>query len=640
MPTNLFSQIDSSRILFDISPNPQVLLNKKYLIVEVNEEFSKVMGYSKEEMLNNPVSSIFANIQEYIEASALFTRDNKLKNFEMIPKIVDGSIQYMLLNIRQIIDQRQDFLGYLLTFTEYTAIKNVMEYTRLIIETSPNPQIFLNINNEISDLNKQLLKVTGYQREDLIGNPVSIVFRDHEQYRAANIILRKEGQLKDFEMIPKSRDGTIFHMLLNIKPMIDKNETVLGSLLTFTDITSLRKAIEVVEQITGDVYSSNTLEERTNNSQPKKNQQDLASINQIKMEAELKKRSHDLDERIKELQCLYGIDKILENEGLSVNEIFQNIVSILPAGWQFPEITRAKIEFDGIAYISAQYINTNWKQRNNIRINGEIRGYIEVFYLKKMPNASEGPFLREERHLIDAITERIETVFEKKLEEKARKQAEEKLQEHARRLENSLKEKEVLLSEIHHRVKNNLQLIFSLILLQEQYVTDEKLQLMYRDFKNRVKAMSQIHETLYSSGDITKINFNAYIQEIITNLIHSYYIETNVVKLDISIEQIDISFNKTILCGLIVNEVVSNVLKYAFPDNKKGKLKVKIRKNKKNGNITINIQDNGVGFPLEFDYLKTDTLGLRIVTSLSKQLKGSISMKNENGVKFNLSFQE
>ncbi|WP_371801720.1 histidine kinase dimerization/phosphoacceptor domain -containing protein [Candidatus Lokiarchaeum ossiferum] len=640
MPTNLFSQIDSSRILFDISPNPQVLLNKKYLIVEVNEEFSKVMGYSKEEMLNNPVSSIFANIQEYIEASALFTRDNKLKNFEMIPKIADGSIQYMLLNIRQIIDQRQDFLGYLLTFTEYTAIKNVMEYTRLIIETSPNPQIFLNINNEISDLNKQLLKVTGYKRKDLIGNPVSIVFRDHEQYRAANIILRKEGQLKDFEMIPKSRDGTIFHMLLNIKPMIDKNETVLGSLLTFTDITSLRKAIEVVEQITGDVYSSNTLEERTINSQPKNNQQDLASINQIKMEAELKKRSHDLDERIKELQCLYGIDKILENEGLSVNEIFQNIVSILPAGWQFPEITRAKIEFDGIAYISAQYINTNWKQRNNIRINGEIRGYIEVFYLKKMPNASEGPFLREERHLIDAITERIETVFEKKLEEKARKQAEEKLQEHARRLENSLKEKEVLLSEIHHRVKNNLQLIFSLILLQEQYVTDEKLQLMYRDFKNRVKAMSQIHETLYSSGDITKINFNAYIQEIITNLIHSYYIETNVVKLDISIEQIDISFNKTILCGLIVNEVVSNVLKYAFPDNKKGKLKVKIRKNKKNGNITINIQDNGVGFPPEFDYLKTDTLGLRIVTSLSKQLKGSISMKNENGVKFNLSFQE
>ena len=475
LPPNPLSQIESCRVIFEISPNPLLLLDEQYNIVEINNEFSQIMGCPKTKLLNKPISTIFANSTEFDEASTLLNRTNQLSNFAMTPNTCDGSDLFVLLNVRQIIDDKKVFFGYLLSFTEYTASK---------------------------------------------------------------------------------------------------------------------------------------------------------------------KRSHDLDERIKELKCLYGLDQILEKTELPIQQIFQNIVDFLPSGWQYPDHAQSKVEFDQKSYISKGYQSSKWKQRNNILIKGIIRGYIEIVYLKKMPNSFEGPFLREERHLINAITERIETVFEKRVEEQARMEAEAQLQEHAHRLEISLKEKEVLLMEINHRVKNNLQLIFSLILLQEQYVTDEKLQLMYRDFKNRVKAMSQIHETLYSSGDITKINFEAYIQEIVTNLFNSYYIKENTIDLTVKIEQIELSFNKTILCGLIVNEIVSNVLKYAFPDNQKGKLLVKIKKYKRNDQISIKIQDNGVGLPSNVDYTNTDTLGLRIVTSLSKQLKGKLSMESKDGVKFELLFHE
>lgn len=204
----------------------------------------------------------------------------------------------------------------------------------------------------------------------------------------------------------------------------------------------------------------------------------------------------------------------------------------------------------------------------------------------------------------------------------------------------SLKEKEILLREIHHRVKNNMQIISSLLKLQSKYIKEEKYRVLLEESQNMIRSMSLIHEKLYNSHDMSRIDFKEYINDLVNSLFRSYGINTSVIKSRINIENVSLGMDFAIPCGLIINELVTNSLKHAFPDGRKGDIKITFSKN--NENIyELFVGDNGVGISEDIDIGNTQSLGLRLVTMLvNDQLEGEIDSKQNNGTKFRITFKE
>lgn len=210
-----------------------------------------------------------------------------------------------------------------------------------------------------------------------------------------------------------------------------------------------------------------------------------------------------------------------------------------------------------------------------------------------------------------------------------RKQAEKKIKK-------SLQEKEILLKEIHHRVKNNLQIISSLLYLQSNNAIDGKTIELFNESQNRIRSMALIHEELYQSENFVNIEFTDYIKGLISYLFSSYKTKLDTIKTDVQVENVILSIDKAIPCGLIINELISNSLKHAFPNGRKGQIKIKLTSDKQK--ISLTVEDNGQGLPEELQLKKTKTLGLQLVNTLTKQLKGTIKHQKTKGTKFSITF--
>ena len=205
-------------------------------------------------------------------------------------------------------------------------------------------------------------------------------------------------------------------------------------------------------------------------------------------------------------------------------------------------------------------------------------------------------------------------------------------------IKKSLREKEILLKEIHHRVNNNLQIISSLLSLQSRNVVNKEDYKLFVESQNRVMAMAMIHEMLYQSEDLNHINFSNYIRDLVSNLFYSYGIKNRISPI-INVGPVSLNIETAIPCGLIISELVSNSLKYAYPDNAVGKVSISLKSLK--NELELIVSDDGVGFPEEMDFNKTESsLGLKLVNSLIKQLDGSIELDRSQGTKFTIKFKE
>ncbi|HEY9858020.1 MAG TPA: histidine kinase dimerization/phosphoacceptor domain -containing protein [Candidatus Obscuribacterales bacterium] len=204
----------------------------------------------------------------------------------------------------------------------------------------------------------------------------------------------------------------------------------------------------------------------------------------------------------------------------------------------------------------------------------------------------------------------------------------------------SLKEKEVLLKEIHHRVKNNLQVISSVLRLQSDYVRDEKILALFNDSQNRIRSMALIHEKLYQSSNLLKINFDEYIRDLTDNLIRSYVSFSSAVTLTTNAIGVWLNIDTAIPCGLIINELVSNSLKHAFSEtNQENEIQISITSAHDN-EFTLIVRDNGIGFPEDIDFRNTESLGLELVCIFTEQLDGTIELDRSNGTAFVITFSE
>lgn len=208
-------------------------------------------------------------------------------------------------------------------------------------------------------------------------------------------------------------------------------------------------------------------------------------------------------------------------------------------------------------------------------------------------------------------------------------------------LKENLKEKEVLLKEIHHRVKNNLQIIISLINLQAVTVKNPRLIEVLLESQNRIKSMALIHEKLYQSEDLSRINLSSYIMELVNKLFYSYKLDDSNIKLNLDINEVDINIDIGVSLGLIINEIITNAFKYAFPPkmNFGDKEKIITAILHRNGNdCELIIKDNGVGLPDDFKINETNSLGLQLVSTLTEQISGKLEINGKEGTEFKITF--
>jgi PAS domain S-box-containing protein len=211
--------------------------------------------------------------------------------------------------------------------------------------------------------------------------------------------------------------------------------------------------------------------------------------------------------------------------------------------------------------------------------------------------------------------------------------------ESAEKINASLREKEVLLKEIHHRVKNNLQVISSLMYLQSKNVRDKTMAGIFKDCESRIRSMALVHERLYQSKSMAEIDFAEYVRSLGSYLVQSYGGGYGTIGLETHIDNIFLNVNTAIPCGLIISELVSNALKHAYPEGKQGEIVISFTKDE-TGIYTQTVRDYGVGLPENLDFQNTDTLGLRLVNILAKQLNGTLTYSRNGGACFVLTFNE
>ena len=191
-------------------------------------------------------------------------------------------------------------------------------------------------------------------------------------------------------------------------------------------------------------------------------------------------------------------------------------------------------------------------------------------------------------------------------------------------IEKRINEKETLLREVHHRVKNNLQTVSSLLSLQSRNLEDKKMKSIIKSSQNRVISMAMVHEMLYMREDLSKIEYKSYVEELSEFLVRSLKGSDSKIKVNIDIPDIKLGIDTAIPLGLLINEAITNALKYGITDQNEGEITIAIHQGENNEYI-LKIGDNGIGFPDTINHKTTKSLGLKLIYNLARQLKGSIS---------------
>jgi two-component sensor histidine kinase/CHASE2 domain-containing sensor protein len=240
----------------------------------------------------------------------------------------------------------------------------------------------------------------------------------------------------------------------------------------------------------------------------------------------------------------------------------------------------------------------------------------------------------EERRRTQELLEQANAELERRVAERTSE-----LVQANQQLSGALGEKTVLLKEVHHRVKNNLQVISSLLNLQSGYITDPVALQIFTESRNRVRSMALIHEKLYQSGDLSRINFEDYIRAVSGGLQSTFGGPRSAIRIAVDVEEIMLPVDSAVPCGLIVNELVTNCFKYAFKPGQAGEIRISMKR-LNDTELRLSVSDDGIGFPKELDFRNTESLGMQLVATLSEQLDGRVAMKNGCGTTFEISFPE
>lgn len=451
------------------------------------------------------------------------------------------------------------------------------KFTKSIIDSSLDMIVATDIDYNINEFNKAAEQTFGYSREELLGKHISILYSDKNEFKKVRERIDKEGKVA-LDVVNRRKDRSLFISLLSASSLRNEDGEVIGAMGVSRDITVTKKAEE-----------------------------------ELRLSEERHRAIYD--------QAYIGIARIAKmGRFLLVNQRLSDMMGYSPEELYrktfYELVLEEEVESslqDWDDLLSGK-INNFSKEQTYVRSDGRLISANVTVSLVRDANDTPNYFV---------------AVFEDITEWK----------ENDRKLKDSLREKEVLLKEVHHRVKNNMQVISSILNLQSSYIDDEKALAILRESQDRIKSMSFVHESLYQSDTLSEVNFAEYIRNIATNLYHSYGRPQGGISLDFHLEPVFINLDTSIPCCLVINELVSNALKYAFEGREKGRIGIHLTRLNDNG-LTLIVEDDGVGLPKDFDVDTADSLGLQLVTTLATQVSGTLTVERENGTRFRLDFKE
>jgi len=492
------------------------------------------------------------------------------------------------------------------------ALRESEEKYRAVIN-SANDGIAIIQDQSILFANPRLAKMAGYALEDIIDHPFLQFISQQEVLRVRELHdSRMAGEVapSNYEMYLRKKDGDSLCVEVNSSVISYRNKpAVLAIIRDSSERKRTEQLKESIFRISDAAISSDSLEEL------------FQSIHRVI--SDLMPASNFYialyDQNTDLLSFPYFVDEVDQPDeprkpGRGLTEYVLRTGKPLLAS---PEVFAQLEESGEVELVGAPSIDWLGVPLN---IDSRTIGVLVV------QTYTEGVrYGEEEKNILKFVSDQVAmTVHRKRAEARIKAQ---------------LQEKDVLLKEVHHRVKNNMQVISSLLNLQSRRVKDPAVFEMFKESQRRIRSMALIHERLYQSSDLSRIEFSEYLRNLATHLFHSYQINASRVQLKIEAEEVHLNINTAIPCGLIVNELVSNALKHAFPEGRKGQLEIDLHRVPGDG-YGLRVMDDGVGFPEGLDFRKTETLGMQIIRTLVEQIDGRLEINREKGTAFRLEFNE
>ena len=461
-----------------------------------------------------------------------------------------------------------------------TALRERESLYRSLVEASSNGIAFADLQGKVISCNRQKALLLGYSSpEELTGIDEFTLIAPEDRDRALSEFAKfqsQEGIVRNVELNIVRKDGSVFPAELNGVQIRDREGCLTGWVSIMHDISDRKRAAAAFQEA-------------------EKKYRTLVDVSLMGIYITQNNILKFCNQRMAEI---FGYDRPEDVLGRHINQF------ILPESWPLVD-QQIKLRESGQVE-KAEYQFKGIKKDGTVIDVGVLGGRI----VHEGRPAMQGC-------LID-ISDHLRAVEQ---------------------IRSALKEKEVLLREIHHRVKNNMQIISSLLNLQSTQLRDKKDRFLFKETQNRIRSLALVHEKLYQSKNLARIDFAEYIRSLITYLWQFYMIDSETIHLHMELEEAFLDLNTAIPCGLIVNELISNILKHAFPVGRKGEARIALTHAGGNKHMLV-VQDDGIGFPENVDFRKAETLGMQIVNMLVQQLDGTIELEREDGTTFKIVFEE
>jgi PAS domain S-box-containing protein len=566
------------RQVVEAAPNAMVMINQKGLIEMVNPQAERVFGYDRQELLGQPIEVL---VPERFRRAHPGLRGSFFANPVSRPMGIGRDLYGLKkdgsefpIEIGLNPIETEEGTMVLSAIVDITSRKRLEARFRQVVESAPNAIVMINAAGNIEMVNTQAERVFGYERAEMLGASIEILVP--ERFRKAHPGLRGS-----FFANPVSRPMGVGRDLYGLRKDGSEFPIEIGLNPIETDEGTM-----VLSAIV-DISARKRLEDRFRQvveSAPNA----MVMIN----------RRGDIEMVNAQTEGLFGYTR---SELLG-----QPIELLVPERFRKAHPGLRGTFFEG-------------------PVSRPMGAGRDLFGLKK--DGTEFPI---EIGLNPIETDAGSMVLSAIVDISDRKHKEDSI--HA-----ALKEKDVLLGEIHHRVKNNLQIVHSLLDLQSNNISDQVVLSMLRESQNRIRSMALIHQTLYQSKDFARVDFRAFLDSLAPTLISSYGVRADRVSLILNATEVQLPINAAIPCGLVVNELISNALKHAFPGDAHGEISVDLSSGSPT-TVVLAVSDNGVGISEEFDMAQTATLGLQLVTMLADQLGGKLEVQRRNPTRFTLCF--
>ena len=544
---------------------------------------------------------------------------------------------------------------------ESELIKSEEKY-KALFENSPSMYFTVDSSGNIADVNEFGCKELGYSTDELIGTPVINIFHNEDRKTVSEqlaLCFDNPGSFYDWEFRKIKKSGEIIWVRETARSFHSK-ENELIALIECRDITVLKEAENELKK-TVETLKIKTKYEELINSISQVIHKSINVKDVLDNTAEAINNSIDVVDKVS-IYLVEGREALIKAHSGAPNWYVEKVDCIpFGTGCTWNTITSGDLNYcsdtDSDNLVGPAGILLGIKSYVSIPIgfDSNIIGVINVASFRK------NSFKEEDISLLSLVASQVSMVMENIrqseelqqtyniLEDRVKGRTLELLKSNALlreeiekriraeiEIKKSLQEKEILLKEVQHRVKNNLQVISSMLDLQTDYVKDSGVLKLFVEAQKRVKSMALVHERMYQSEVLTDLDFTQYIENLGNYIFKIYGVNTKRISMKIDINEANIDFNRAIQLGLIVNELISNSLKHAFPDDLEGQVNVRLDSEDKYFILTTS--DNGVGLPKKFRLRQTKSLGLQLVQALTNQLKGSIKIDRRKGTRFRIKF--